>query len=187
MRQWTGRWTGRLARLAALALATGLLSNARSAAPSVLAEGQADWVLLDQVGGTPGDLVQLRERTLLLVHALPNAAIPVVTVAGLSIPHLLANAVVVERIFGWPGIGRLTLEALFRRDYPVILKRVVDRVYLMRCQLVHGAATRDGRLNRRPLRRCTMMMDRLMPAFLLVLIDHGWSEDWGSLCYPPIK
>ena len=74
-----------------------------------------------------------------------------------------------------------------RKDFAVILKRLVDRVYLMRCQLVHGAATREGRLNRRPLRRCTSMMDRLMPAIVLVLIDHGWAADWGALCYPPIR
>jgi hypothetical protein len=74
-----------------------------------------------------------------------------------------------------------------RKEYATILKRLVDRIYLLRCQLVHGAATREGRLNRRPLRRCTLMMDYLMPAFLLVLIDHGWPRDWGALCYPPIK
>lgn len=63
----------------------------------------------------------LRERSLLFVHALPNAALPVITLAGLSIPHLFANSVVVERIFGWPGVGRLLIESLYRRDYPVIL------------------------------------------------------------------
>lgn len=63
----------------------------------------------------------LTQQSLLLFHALPNAAIPLITLAGLSIPHLLAGSVVVERIFSWPGIGRLMLEALLRRDYPVIL------------------------------------------------------------------
>lgn len=68
-----------------------------------------------------------------------------------------------------------------------VLDEVMDRVYLMRCQLVHGAATYGGKLNRTSLRRCVMMMQRLLPALLLVWIDHGADEDWGPMCYPPTK
>jgi len=57
----------------------------------------------------------------------------------------------------------------------------------MRCQLVHRAATYGGRLNRTTLRRCAMMMQRLLPALLMVWIDHGADEDWGPLCYPPMR
>ncbi len=63
----------------------------------------------------------LADRGVLWQHALPNAAIPLVTMAGISIPHLLGNAVVVEQLFAWPGIGRLAVESLLRRDYPVML------------------------------------------------------------------
>ncbi len=68
-----------------------------------------------------------------------------------------------------------------------VLDEVLERVYLARCQLVHGAATYGGRLNRTALRRCVMMMQRLLPALLMVWIDHGAHEDWGPLCYPPMR
>lgn len=64
--------------------------------------------------------------------------------------------------------------------------RPLERIYLMRCQLVHGAATAGGKLNRTSLRRCNMMLDHLLPAVLLVIIDHGADADWGGLCYPPV-
>lgn len=53
-------------------------------------------------------------------HALRNAMVPVVTAFGLSIGHLLAGTVIVESIFAWPGLGRLTLQAIENRDYPLV-------------------------------------------------------------------
>jgi peptide/nickel transport system permease protein len=53
-------------------------------------------------------------------HVLPNAAIPVITVAGIQIARLLGGAVIVEAIFGLPGIGRYVYEAISTRDYPVV-------------------------------------------------------------------
>jgi hypothetical protein len=67
----------------------------------------------------------------------------------------------------------------------LILWRVMERIYLLRCQLVHGAATFGGSLNRTALRRCCGMLGHLLTALLLVIIDHGAEEDWGPLCYPP--
>jgi peptide/nickel transport system permease protein len=61
------------------------------------------------------------ERRILFVHALKNAALPLVTLIGLDIPFLLAGAVVTERIFGWPGMGRLFLNSLGRSDFPVLM------------------------------------------------------------------
>ena len=55
----------------------------------------------------------------------------------------------------------------------------------LRCQLVHGAATCNGQLNRTALRRCSTMLGHLLNAILLVWIDHGADEDWGPMCYPP--
>jgi len=57
---------------------------------------------------------------LLFVHALKNAAVPIVTVVGLGIAMLIGGAVVTESVFAIPGIGRLTVDAILRRDYPVI-------------------------------------------------------------------
>ena len=58
---------------------------------------------------------------LLLRHALPNVAIPLVTVLGLEMPRLVAGAMVTEVVFSWPGIGRLLTDTLLGRDYPVVM------------------------------------------------------------------
>jgi peptide/nickel transport system permease protein len=57
---------------------------------------------------------------LLFVHALKNAAVPIVTVIGIGVALLIGGAVVTETVFAIPGIGRLTVDAILRRDYPVI-------------------------------------------------------------------
>jgi len=62
----------------------------------------------------------LAEPRVLGVHALKNAAIPIVTLLGLQFAQLLGGAVVTETIFAWPGIGRLVVEAIFNRDFPVV-------------------------------------------------------------------
>jgi peptide/nickel transport system permease protein len=62
----------------------------------------------------------LAERIVLVSHALKNAMIPVVTVAGLQIGYLLGGTVVVEEVFSLPGIGRLVLSAIYQRDYPTV-------------------------------------------------------------------
>ena len=60
------------------------------------------------------------ERGVLFVHALKNAAVPIVTVIGIGIALLIGGAVVTESVFVIPGLGRLTVDAILRRDYPVI-------------------------------------------------------------------
>ncbi|WP_166831720.1 HEPN domain-containing protein [Thalassoroseus pseudoceratinae] len=71
--------------------------------------------------------------------------------------------------------------------WALILDRVLERIYLLRCQLTHGAATFNSSLNRTASRRCSTMMDHLLRAFLLVWINHGVNEDWGVMCYPPLR
>ena len=61
------------------------------------------------------------ERAVLFRHALPRALLPVITMIGARAGHLLSGAVVVEIVFGWPGMGRLLLAALQSRDIPVVL------------------------------------------------------------------
>lgn len=63
----------------------------------------------------------LKERAVILKHALRNALIPIITIYGLSLPFLLGGAVIIETIFAWPGMGRLAVLAIQARDYPVIL------------------------------------------------------------------
>jgi peptide/nickel transport system permease protein len=62
----------------------------------------------------------LAERAVVLRHALRNAAIPVLTVIGLQIGSLLGGAVITESVFAWPGMGKLIVDAIFSRDFPVV-------------------------------------------------------------------
>ena len=62
----------------------------------------------------------LSERRVLLVHALRNALLPFITLFGLAFPFLLTGAVLIETIFAWPGMGRLSVMAIGYRDYPVV-------------------------------------------------------------------
>lgn len=91
-------------------------------------------------------------------HALPNSLIAVVTAFGLSLSHLLSGTVIVESIFAWPGLGRLTLDAIHNRDYPlvqgvvvyagvlfVVLNLLVDLTYGFIDPRVRDAGTRRGR------------------------------------------
>jgi peptide/nickel transport system permease protein len=67
----------------------------------------------------------LENRYILVAHALKNAALPIITLIGLDLPLLLAGAVVTERIFGWPGMGRLFLDSLENADAPVVMAIVI--------------------------------------------------------------
>lgn len=63
----------------------------------------------------------LSERKVLFKHALRNAALPILTVAGLQFGNLISGALLVETVFNWPGMGRLAFDSILRRDYPTIL------------------------------------------------------------------
>jgi len=63
----------------------------------------------------------LRERTVVYKHGLRNGLIPVVTIIGLMLPTFVGGAVIVESLFSWPGLGKLFIDAVFERDYPVIM------------------------------------------------------------------
>jgi peptide/nickel transport system permease protein len=63
----------------------------------------------------------LSERTVVFKHALRNALIPIITLLGLYLPVLLSGSVLVETIFAWPGMGRLIVDAIFQRDYPLVM------------------------------------------------------------------
>lgn len=75
----------------------------------------------------------LSEPRVTLWHALPNAAIPLVTQAGLTLGGLLAGSVITETIFAWPGVGRFALQAVYNRDFPVVQATVflVSMVFLV--------------------------------------------------------
>jgi peptide/nickel transport system permease protein len=92
------------------ALAAILTRMVRTA---MLEELGQDYVRTARAKGLP-------ERTVVYKHALRNAMIPVVTVIGLQFGALLAGAIVTETIFSWPGIGRLTIQAISNRDYYLV-------------------------------------------------------------------
>ena len=74
----------------------------------------ADWVLAARARGVP-------ERRLVWRRALRVAALPIITWIGYSLPRLVGGAVAVEEVFAWPGLGRVAVQALLARDYPVIV------------------------------------------------------------------
>jgi len=80
---------------------------------SVMEELASDYVRTARAKG-------LTERAVLFRHAFRNALIPIFTVLGLQFGTLLAGAIVTETIFSWPGIGRLTVQAISARDYPLL-------------------------------------------------------------------
>ena len=80
---------------------------------SMLEELSSDYVRTARAKG-------LSERVVLFRHAFPNALIPIITVVGLQFGTLLAGAIVTETIFSWPGIGRLAVQAIGARDYPLL-------------------------------------------------------------------
>jgi len=80
---------------------------------SMLEELSQDYIRTARAKGLP-------ETTVVYHHALRNALIPVITVLGLQFGALLAGAIVTEKIFSWPGIGRLTIDAISNRDYTVV-------------------------------------------------------------------
>jgi peptide/nickel transport system permease protein len=90
----------------------------RIARTGILAEMNSDYVRVAQAKG-------LSHSSALLKHALRNALLPVVTVVGTRIGFLFSGAVLVETVFGWPGLGRLVLSAAQTRDHPILLGMVL--------------------------------------------------------------
>jgi peptide/nickel transport system permease protein len=86
----------------------------RSSVLDILGE---DYILTARAKG-------LAEMVVVAKHTLKNAAIPIVTLAGLETGQLLGGAVITETIFAWPGVGRLTVQALLNRDFPLVLAAV---------------------------------------------------------------
>ncbi|GHV71894.1 peptide ABC transporter permease [Spirochaetia bacterium] len=88
-----------------------MLRYARSSVIDVL---RADYIRVARAHG-------LSEKVIMMKHTLKNVMIPIVTVLSLQIPGLLSGALLTETVFVWPGIGRLSFEAVSHRDYPLIM------------------------------------------------------------------
>lgn len=91
-----------------------LAQYARLSRASMLEVLGSDYIRTARAKGAP-------ERLVLFKHALRNASLPILTVAGLQFGNLISGALLVETVFNWPGMGRLAFESILRRDYPTIL------------------------------------------------------------------
>lgn len=87
---------------------------ARVSRASMLEQMRQDYIMTARAKGLPENKIFYR-------HALRNGLLPVVTIMGVNFGQMLAGAVVTETVFAWPGIGRLTFESTFARDYPVVI------------------------------------------------------------------
>ncbi|MBV7339387.1 ABC transporter permease [Chloroflexi bacterium TSY] len=96
----------------------GSATYARYTRASVLDILNSDYVTTAHAKG-------LRERIVIWRHVFRNAALPIVTIVGLSLGNLLGGAVIVETIFAWPGMGKLGVAATIERDYPLLMGVVV--------------------------------------------------------------
>jgi len=94
--------------------ASGIASWARYQRSSMLEVIRQDYIRTARAKG-------LTEKVVIGRHAVRNAAIPVITILGMSIPGLIGGSALIEQIFAWPGMGRLGINAIFSRDYPVIM------------------------------------------------------------------
>ncbi|MBI2156620.1 MAG: ABC transporter permease [Candidatus Rokubacteria bacterium] len=93
--------------------AFAMASVARLTRSAVLEVLGADFVRTARAKG-------LAERVVVVKHTLKNAALPIVTITGLQLGTLLGGAVVTETVFAWPGIGRLAIQSIYNRDYPIV-------------------------------------------------------------------
>jgi peptide/nickel transport system permease protein len=90
-----------------------MLTYARLLRASMLEVMKEEFILVARAKG-------MKERVIIMKHVLRNAFIPVVTAFGIGFGHLLGGTFIVETIFSWPGIGKFVMDAIFKRDYPVI-------------------------------------------------------------------
>jgi len=108
----------------------GLAGNTRQTRSSMLEVIQQDYIRTAWSKG-------LNERTIIMRHALKNGIIPVVTLAGMGIPHIFGGQVLVETIFSIPGMGRLAVDALFSYDYAVVQGTIlVVATIVVLCNLI---------------------------------------------------
>jgi len=105
--------------LPGLTLAIPLIGRyVRQIRAALLEEISSDYVIGARARG-------IREHTIILGHVLPNALAGLLTLFGLSIALLIGGTVIVESIFTWPGLGRMALDAIFQRDYPLLQAYVI--------------------------------------------------------------
>jgi peptide/nickel transport system permease protein len=112
-----GKLSDRLHHLVLPSIALGVSSAAsvsRYMRSSMLEVVRQDYIRTARAKGLP-------ERSVILKHALKNALLPIITLLGLYLPFLFSGAVLVEVVFAWPGMGKVIVDAIYQRDYPVVM------------------------------------------------------------------
>lgn len=130
-----GRLADRLHHLLLPALTLGLVGaggTARYQRAALLEALGNDYVRTARAKG-------LAEPAVLLRHALRDALLPVISLAGVALPFLLTGAVLIETVFSWPGLGKLAADAISARDYPLVLGTTL----LATCAVVLGSLIAD--------------------------------------------
>ena len=116
----------------------------------------------------------------------PQTACRLQFVPTSSLIPYFGESLATEKRFN-PNRDKYSIERLYTEQaWPRILDELVERIYLVRCQLVHGAATHGGSLNRETVRRCGVMLNHLLFNIITIITDYGISENWDDLCYPPV-
>jgi peptide/nickel transport system permease protein len=112
-----GKLGDRLHHLVLPSIALGVSSAAsiaRYMRSSMLEVIRQDYIRTARAKGLP-------ERSVILKHALKNALLPIITLLGLYLPFLFSGAVLVEHVFAWPGMGKTIVDAIYQRDYPLVM------------------------------------------------------------------
>jgi peptide/nickel transport system permease protein len=117
--------------LPATVLAFGMVaSNVQFIRASMLEVIKMDYVQTARAKG-------LTEFKVIVKHALRNALLPIITIVAMQLPIIVGGAFITELLFGWPGLGRLAIKAIFMRDYPLIMATtMVTAVAVILCNLL---------------------------------------------------
>jgi len=92
----------------------GIAGISRYTRSSMLEVIRQDYIRTAKAKGVPQEMVYYK-------HALRNALLPIITIFGFLIPNLIGGSIIIETVFAWPGIGRLSFQAVLARDYPVVM------------------------------------------------------------------
>lgn len=118
--EWLGPWEQTVDRIRHLLMPVFSLGIASAASVARYTRGsmleviRQDYIRTARAKGLP-------ERSVIFRHALRNALLPVITLLGLYLPYLLSGAVLIEKVFAWPGMGLTIVNAILQRDYPVVM------------------------------------------------------------------
>jgi len=154
--------------------------------------GRWDWEQREPVNDLDS-LTSFLERLWAFDH---DGALPALLLTNRALARSIVGDEYLSRFFWkYPGQDQIRSVRNLRRKFDVWLEEghfakaldlTLKRVYLARCQLIHGGATYRSSLNRASIGRCAAFVQLFVRAASLIIVDHAWEEDWGDICYPPM-